>query len=590
MSDIKNNDGLSADELLKENRMLKRKLSLAETNLAKTQLVSAASNRIETIMKDSFDKERQFFNLVLKHTTNILLLLDFDGRFAYVSETFLFEAGIVNFGLINGKQYKDVLKNIMTAENLNVITEAVEWSVRAKTTVMIEEEIDFNFKGILKIFSIHITPMSDETDKTTGIMLRFVDITDINNAMEEAKRANSAKTEFLANMSHEIRTPLNAIIGMTTIGESSAEKEKMLYCFNKIKGASAHLLGVINDILDMSKIEAHKLELSPIEYNFEDMLRRVINVVGFRVEEKKQSFNIRIDGLIPKTLIGDDQRLLQIITNLVGNAVKFTDEKGVINLTARLTNEKNNICTIQIDVEDTGIGIDPEHHPFLFNSFQQAENSTSRKFGGTGLGLAISKSIVEMMGGSIWVNSEPGKGSLFSFTFKNRRGTNQNTAGGTDVIWSNISILSEDEEFTDITLQPPEFETAESTISYEGKHILLAEDIEINREIVLALLEPTLLKIDCAENGKEAVRMFSEAPDKYSMIFMDVQMPEMDGYSATRCIRELEVSRAKEIPVVAMTANVFREDIENCLEAGMNAHVGKPIDFDEIIKILNKYL
>ena len=229
--------------------------------------------------------------------------------------------------------------------------------------------------------------------------------------------------------------------------------------------------------------------------------------------------------------------------------------------------EENDVCTIQITVTDTGIGIRPEQQSRLFQPFQQAENDTTRKFGGTGLGLSISKKIVEMMGGEIRVESELEKGSAFSITVRMKRGEGN---------------IREPEQSLDA---PPD-----NIDIFAGHSILLAEDVEMNREIVLTLLESTGLSIDCAENGVEAVRMFSEAPEKYEMIFMDVQMPEMDGYEATRRVRAFDTPGAKTIPIIAMTANVFREDVEKCLEAGMNGHIGKPLDFDEVLRYLRLYL
>jgi CheY-like chemotaxis protein len=390
---------------------------------------------------------------------------------------------------------------------------------------------------------------------------------------EQALSASRAKSTFLANMSHEIRTPMNAIIGMTTIGKSAAELERKDYCFTKIENASQHLLGVINDILDMSKIEASKFDLSPVEFNFEKMLHRVVDVFNFRVDEKRQKLSVNIDNAIPQTLIADDQRLAQVITNLLGNAVKFTPEHGSISLDARFVEKKDGLNTIKIAVSDTGIGISVEHQKQVFSSFQQAEISTARRYGGSGLGLAISKSIVEMMGGTIEVQSKLGEGSVFTFTIPVREGVQANNE--TNVLMSGHTATEEKPDLTGF---------------FAGRRILLVEDVEINREIVIALLEPTQLEIDCAENGIEAVRKFSEAPARYDLIFMDVQMPEMDGYEATRHIRALDMPKAKTVPIIAMTANVFREDIEKCVEAGMNGHIGKPLNFDEVLDKLNGYL
>ncbi|MDR1531544.1 MAG: response regulator [Clostridiales bacterium] len=522
-------------------------------------------------------------------------------------------------------------------------------------------------------------------------------------AREQALASTRAKSDFLSNMSHEMRTPMNAIIGMTAIAKASKEIDKKNYCLNKIEDASTHLLGVINDILDMSKIEANKFELSYVEFNFEKMLQKVANVINFRVEEKLQSFQVRIDRDIPRFLLGDDQRISQVITNLLSNAVKFTPENGVINLDARLLDKAGGLCVLQISVTDTGIGINPEQQGRLFKSFEQADSGTSRNFGGTGLGLAISKRIVEMMGGRIWLESELGKGSTFAFTMRAQRAEgNKESVLEPGVSWKNLRVMVIDDSpeildyFLDIAarfeitcdtapggeealallkergpydiyfvdwkmpgmngielsrrikrassgrsvvimisamewaaiedeareagvdkfLSKPLFPSdiadlineclgldsalddkdggADETYAgnFKGKRLLLAEDVEINREIVISLMESTQLEIDCAENGEEAVAAFERNPDRYDMIFMDVQMPKMDGYEATRRIRALGASsaRAAEIPIVAMTANVFKEDIEKCLVSGMNDHIGKPLDFKEMVAKLKKYL
>ena len=392
----------------------------------------------------------------------------------------------------------------------------------------------------------------------------------IDAAKSRADFESRQKSVFLANMSHEIRTPMNAIISMTSIGKAASDLERKDYCLEKVEEASQHLLGVINDILDMSKIEANMLELSEVEYRFEKMLKMVVNVIGFRLVEKQQEFSLHIDENIPKTVIGDDQRLAQVMTNLLGNAIKFTPEGGKISVSAKLLEEENCVCVLQIEVTDTGIGISPEQQARLFKSFQQAESSTTREFGGTGLGLAISKSIVEKLGGKVWVDSKLGEGSTFGFTTIVKRG--------------------DCDAFTERELQKAKDEMENISGEFKGRRALLADDVEVNREIVIALLEPTDISIDSVKNGLEAVSRFKEAPDRYDVILMDVQMPELDGYDATIQIRALGTKEAVEVPIIALTANVFREDIEKCLAIGMNDHLGKPIDLDELMEKLRLYL
>jgi signal transduction histidine kinase/CheY-like chemotaxis protein len=380
----------------------------------------------------------------------------------------------------------------------------------------------------------------------------------------ESLFANQAKSVFLSNMSHEIRTPMNAVIGMTQLALRDKSVDKKDEYLGKIKTASHHLLGIINDVLDMSKIDANKMELAHVEFSLRELFRRVSVVFGQAVDDKKQRLHLSFDEEIPHLLLGDEQRFMQVITNIVSNAVKFTPEYGEISLCAKLEEKDESICRIRIEVTDTGIGISPEQQKKLFQAFEQADNNISRKFGGTGLGLALSKQFIEMMGGRIAVQSELGHGSTFSFDCQFEISKSKRSAHDADE-------ASDDEtpDFTDYV-------------------ILLAEDIEINREIVRAVLLPTGITILEAENGESAVSTFEK--NDVDLIFMDIQMPDIDGYEATRRIRKLPRKTAKTVPIIAMTANVFKKDIDLCLAAGMNEHLGKPIDFSQMIGVLKKYL
>ncbi|MDR0862328.1 MAG: response regulator [Oscillospiraceae bacterium] len=646
-------------------------------------------------------KLEKYMNLLLMNSPNIIMFVDKSLRIVYCTDVFMKKMHTSETGAINGMTFQEVFGRFTSSESRARVGRLVDTLQRAMSsddTLTLEDTGDLGGDGDIRKYIAHFTPMLSADGGNEGVMIIFHDTTEIEQAREEAERANAAKSTFLSNMSHEMRTPMNAIIGMTTIGEAASDIDRKDYCFEKIEEASTHLLGVINDILDMSKIEANKFDLSFTEFNFEKMLQRVVHVSSFRVDEKHQNFTVHIDARIPRKVISDDQRLAQVITNLLSNAVKFTPEHGAIHLKARLVKEEGNICTIQVEVTDTGIGVSDEQKSRLFTSFEQADSGISRKFGGTGLGLAISKNIVELMGGRIWLESKLGHGSTFAFTVQVERGSAlPQSMLDPEVNWRNSRVLVVDdapdvlEYFEEILrrmevacdvalsgeqalgmiesggaydvyfvdwrmsgmngielsrrikavgagnsvvimisstewsliedeakqagvdkfLSKPlfpsdiadciseclglggsEVEDTETDIEdrFEDYRLLLVEDVEINREIVQVLLEPAGIGIDCAENGTVAVDMFTANPDKYDVIFMDVQMPEMDGYEATRRIRAFDAPNAKRVPIIAMTANVFREDIERCLESGMNDHVGKPIDFKEVLEKLRKYL
>ncbi len=549
----------------------------------------------------------------------------------------------------------------------------------------------------------------DENDEAYALLGMYDDITKVKQnqmkleeAIKVAEEASRAKGDFLSRMSHEIRTPMNAIIGMTKIGQTTTDMEKIQYCLQKIDGASKHLLGLINDVLDMSKIEADKLELAEACFDFEKMLENIFAVVNVKAEEKEQSILVDIHEDVPTEIIGDEMRISQVITNLLSNAVKFTPQKGSVRLAVWCAGETDDgRLRLSVSVADNGIGLTDEQMAKLFRSFEQAEAGTARKYGGTGLGLAISKRIVEKMDGEIGVTSQIGKGSTFTFTIPVRKGHDMVRKTYDLAVYKDLRVLVVDDAgeildycrrllgqfaircdlvdngadavalvakgidehdpyqllFVDYSMEDmdgiettrrvkeiagdsvkvimfsqtewglieeharlagvtkfiakPLFQSpildcinqlvfsadglaatksADCTGIFHGATMLLAEDIEINREIVTALLEKTGIEIHCAVNGEEAVRLFSENPQLYDIIAMDVQMPIMDGLTATRQIRRLGTQAAKEIPIIAMTANACAEDVEACKQAGMVDHIGKPIDVDILIAKLQAYL
>jgi signal transduction histidine kinase/CheY-like chemotaxis protein len=518
-------------------------------------------------------------------------------------------------------------------------------------------------------------------------------------AKERAEESAKAKSAFLANMSHEIRTPMNAIIGMSELARASHDLERVQYCVDKVNLAATHLLGIINDILDMSKIDAGKLELSYTDFLLDEMVGNVVQLIQGKAEDKKQNFVVSVDKEVPAAIVSDQQRLAQVLLNLLSNAVKFTPEGGTVSLKIHALRCDSDNCLLEFNVTDTGVGIPPETMGRLFQSFEQADSSVSRRFGGTGLGLAISQSIVYMMGGEIAVESMAGKGTRFYFAIQvpvGRVGGKKKLDAAVD--WSKVRILAVDDdqavrEYFDVIAKSNGIncttaENAEAALAvlrdgqpynvifvdwllpgmdgfelvekiraehgeeifvimisaadwpdtrerasalkighflnkpllpsrlvdclnecladvgelrrdtgerdtdglFAGKKVLLAEDIEINREIIVAMLEGTGAEISVAVNGEEALRLYEASPHSYDLIMMDIHMPVMDGYEATRRIRSLAVEEAATVPIIALTANAFKEDVDRCLAAGMNGHIAKPVNSGSLITTLKKYL
>ena len=686
----------------REKNRLARELRTITKRYEIDRLNNATQIGLNRIITDEKQKQELYVRLLLEAHPDPIALFDENLKFLIGTKAAGDIIGTDDISLLQGRTIDNIHERFNPPAFTEKIPALMKTLVASRGNGAVETNLELATDD--NNYDLTMLPFHKDNGEFAGVLVILHDITEIIRSKKIAEQASYAKGEFLSRMSHEIRTPLNAIIGMIHIGMGTEDIEKKNYCLNRADSASKHLLGIINDILDMSKIEADKFELSYSEFDFEKTLKTITNMANVRAEEKWQNFIVEINDDVPAFLLGDELRLSQVITNLLTNAIKFTPEHGTVALRVAKLEEINNDVVLKIEVADTGIGIAEEQQRRLFTSFNQADASISQKFGGTGLGLAISKRIVELMRGKIWIESELGKGANFIFTIRAKKAEEKNRTQLSEKIDRNkIHILAvDDSEETrnyfihamkalklscDVASGGPQavhmvknatdkpynvffvdqhmpdmngIELAQHITAINGdssivlilpakdwnavekeamaagvKHfiskplfpstlinavnmcrgaeldgpaegtrqeapkghfnfrdhtLLVAEDIEINREIISAVLEETGVSIDYAENGKIAVAMFNGNPGKYSLILMDINMPEMDGFEATRHIRSLDAAGARDVPIIAMTANVFKEDIEKCMASGMNGHTGKPVDADALFGILSTYL
>ncbi len=528
------------------------------------------------IEQENIERERALLDMVLSASPDLIWYKNTEGVYLAVNPRFASMVGL-SVHELHGRKDRDVLSG-----ELHDLCAKCDQEVMESLTASYSERLVPFADGHKEILDLVRTPILGADGKLRGILGVGRDVSlrvsveqelrktqeELVAAVDEAIDASKAKSEFLARMSHEIRTPMNAIIGMTNITkrklhEEGCCKDNLLPNVLQIESSSLHLLGLLNDILDISKIEAGKIELSNESFDLSKLINDVTSIISPRCEAKNITFTTNIQGLEHTQFISDELRLRQILINLLGNAAKFTPELGAITFSVEQKERKDGKTLVFFSVADTGTGINPEKLKSLFVPFEQGGGHITRMYGGTGLGLSISRSIAHMLQSEIEVVSEENKGSEFYFS-----------------VW-----LEEDIQLTSVS------DAQDAVIVAPGKRILLVDDVEINRIIAMELLSSFEFTIDEAADGTEAVQIFAASPENYyDLVFMDIQMPKMNGYETTVAIRALERADAKTTPIIAMTANAFKDDIDMAFESGMNGHIAKPISPDILSSTVNQWL
>jgi signal transduction histidine kinase/ActR/RegA family two-component response regulator len=544
-------------ELRLEIKKLERELRVSKSYLDKVIKASEGKDTLGKALMEANAKQRAYTDMLLKSCPNIIILLDADGNFVMCTDAFLSETGTPNFNYIKDKNYLEVLGQYFSADSMEIFRETVDRALSSDETAGFNLWADFALNGERRFYSVEMrragAGLSGDAEIVAGVLIVMVDLTDVMREKQRAESANRAKSDFLAAMSHEIRTPMNVILGLGEMLERSDVTGSNRRYVSDIRKSANALLSIINDILDFSKIEAGRMELSAANYNLPLLLDSISSVFTLLCREKGIEMTHLFDARLPETVYGDEGRLRQVLTNLLSNAVKYTKQGGV---TLRAWAENG---TLRFDVTDTGIGIKDVDTEKLFKPFEQLDAIKNKNVVGTGLGLAITYNLCKLMGGSVWLESEYEKGSVFSVRLP--------------------YTAAKREEKTD--------EPAIGEFSASEARVLVVDDIDINLSVAEELLSIFDIKPDLAQSGEEALRKAREK--EYDIIFMDHMMPQMDGMEATRYIRKMGGSRAA-VPIIALTANIISGMDQLYLENGMNDFLPKPLEIPALSACLSKWL
>jgi PAS domain S-box-containing protein len=532
----------------------------------------------KNISKLALEKTTQeiFLGLLMKNSPDIIFIFDERGRFVDYTETFLKQTGI-NCGSIIGMTFSEVLRDFMPPSETERLNAALAATIGEGETISLESSFDFDRDKRFHLYSIRFTPMIDAESRTIGAMALFRDMSDILQ-VQKAEAASQAKTAFLANMSHEIRTPLNAIIGLSEIELRNELPQDSHDNIEKVYSSGATLLGIINDVLDISKIESGKFEILPAVYDTANLINDTARMNVVRIASKPITFKPEIDADIPSKLYGDEIRIKQILNNLLSNAFKYTKE-GTVTLKITCARRGGDLATLTFAVSDTGIGIKKNDMPNIFSEYKKLDEYANRKVEGTGLGLSITQNLVDLMEGSIEVESEYGKGSVFTVTIPQK--ISDPTPIGSETAKNLRTFrLSDNSNIKNLARSPMPW----------GK-ILVVDDVITNLDVARGLMMPYKLTVHCASSGKQAIDIIRNCKTVYDLVFMDHMMPEMDGVETVSIIRnEIGTEYARTVPIIALTANALAGNEEMFLRCGFQAYISKPIDIIKLDSLLNRWI
>jgi PAS domain S-box-containing protein len=570
------------------------RLRVRQLNRRRKELERLVEQRTRQL-EDSY-KEVEKLSVVARETDNAVFIMDAEGNFEWINETYI---RAINMSF----------EEFLETHGRNILQSSLHPNIEEILRQCLEEKKSINYEtsevkesGETKWYQVTLTPILDEENRVTRLVAISSNVSklkqreeliraqneemlkqaqELKQAIDIARRereaanaANQAKSEFLARMSHEIRTPLNGIIGFTDMLLDTELNDEQRDYTATINRSSEALTTLVNDILDFSRIEAGELSIYPVDFQPRQVIADVFDIVRPRLEKKPVTMAYHISQRVPERVRGDQGRFRQVLLNLVGNAVKFT-EKGEIQLTGDAENGEEKIV-LHFTVHDTGIGIAREKLNTIFDVFQQADGSTTREYGGAGLGLSISRQIARLMGGDVWAESKQGKGSSFHFTAKFEKPGN--------AILDDLNAAIHHQEHS--KNEPSHRKGTDEKKPQQNLHILLAEDNLINQKLVRFMLIKAGYRVTIAENGEEALQLFTSTPDRFNLIFMDIQMPKMNGFEATCRIRQRGF---KDIPIIAITAQSMKGDREKCVAAGMDDYIAKPIKQKMVLEMIKKW-